>query len=614
MFSNLYNKIFHIKIQIDNLLNNSIPFNSNLTFNIIDAKTYFSRKYDIIKYVYYIQIFDSYSNSFLPSDLSLYYDLHIVCFSEITNSININSLPSIIDDKYFKCIEYSKLNEKIKLGIVIYNSKLDLRINRDFIYLYFSKKIFNYSYENDEIFDSSNINNKYSNLVSQINNNSSLIDTKRLKRLYISHPICELRSDILFVENKWKFMNIYNDYFCFCKGFNCLNLISRKCKYFFYLYLIDINSKIYRKTDFLLIDFVFKKYSADDVYPLYEEMIKQNLSAHYFTEKDDIIQKYCHNDIRCNLTVQVSEKKYKINDEFIEKHFTLILKLRQVLSAQRIDIHFINNIFYNIDYITYICVGHGVSFFKYYLYKKFYGPQNFDKLVLPNSNKLLSVAIKYGWKDENIIKMNLPRWSVLLHNVNSGGRIKSNSIFIMFTWRDIKKGKKLSDSYITNILNLLNNKYLINHLINNNLILYFSIHHQFLKYAKNFDNIKNIEYILEKDVADCLSKTNLVVSDFSSIIFDMIFRKKPYIIYIPDVYDKNLKKIYKPINYDVINKFISNEFQFENVFFDINKTVNKIIYYIDNEFKLDDNLLRFYEEFNFPNETLNDFINYLLKL
>lgn len=146
------------------------------------------------------------------------------------------------------------------------------------------------------------------------------------------------------------------------------------------------------------------------------------------------------------------------------------------------------------------------------------------------------------------------------------------------------------------------------------MILYFSIHHQFLKYAKKFDNIKNIEYILEKDVADCLSKTNLVVSDFSSIIFDMIFRKKPYIIYIPDAYDKNLKNIYKPINYDVINKFISNEFQFENVYFDINKTVNKIIYYIDNEFKLDDNLLRFYEEFNFPNETLNDFINYLLKL
>ena len=290
------------------------------------------------------------------------------------------------------------------------------------------------------------------------------------------------------------------------------------------------------------------------------------------------------------------------------------MKLRQVLSAQRIDINFINNIFYNIDYITYICVGHGVSYFKYYLYQKFYGPQNFDKLVLPNSDKLLSVAIKYGWKDENIIKMNLPRWSKLLNNIKSDGKIKTNSIFIMFTWREIKKGKKLSDYYITNILNLLNDKLLINHLINNKLILYFSIHHQFLKYANNFDNLKNIEFILEKDVAECLSKTNLVVSDFSSIIFDMIFRKKPYIIYIPDACDKDLKKIYKPINYDAINKFKSNEFQFENVFFDINKTVNKIIYYIDNGFKLDNNLLRFYEEFNFPNETLNNFIDYLLKL
>ena len=64
----------------------------------------------------------------------------------------------------------------------------------------------------------------------------------------------------------------------------------------------------------------------------------------------------------------------------------------------------------------------------------------------------------------------------------------------------------------------------------------------------------------------------------------------------------------------LFNKFKSNEFQFENVFFDINKTVNKIIYYIDNGFKLDNNLLRFYEEFNFPNETLNNFIDYLLKL
>ena len=294
---------------------------------------------------------------------------------------------------------------------------------------------------------------------------------------------------------------------------------------------------------------------------------------------------------------------------------TLILKLRQVLTAQRVDINFINNIFYNIDYITYICVGHGVTFFKYYLYKKFVGPQNFDKFVLPNSKKLISVALEYGWKNGDLIKMNLPRWSKYLNfnkSLDISAKIKSNSIFIMFTWRDIKKFRKVSNDYINNILNLLNNEMLINHLLENNLILYFSIHHQFSEYSNKFKNVKSIKYIEEKDVAEYLTKTNLVVSDFSSIIFDMIFRKKPYIIYIPDAKDKSINKIYKHVSYDVIKDFISNKFQFENVFFDLNSTINKIIYYIDNKFKLDRNLSKFYEEFNFKNESINDFINYLL--
>ena len=567
------------------------------------------------KISYHIQVFDSKSNPILPSDLTLYYNLHIVCFCEITNSININSLASVIEDKYFKCSEFYKFDENLKFGIVVYKNEIDDKINRDFISFYFSKKMFNNGYDNDDIFDSIKINNEYSFFRTQLNNRSSEIETRKLKKLYISKPICESKRNALFWENHWNFLNIYNEYFCFCKGFNCLNLISKKCKYFFYLYLIDINNKIYKKTDFLLIDFVFKKYSADDVYPVYEEMIKQNLSAHYFTEKEDIYEKYCHNNIHCNLIIRVDEKNYKINDIFLEKHLTLILKLRQVLTAQRVDINFINNIFYNIDYITYICVGHGVSFFKYYLYKKFYGPQNFDKFVLPNSKKLISVALEYGWKNGDLIKMNLPRWSKYLNfnkSLDISAKIKSNSIFIMFTWRDIKKFRKVSNDYINNILNLLNNEMLINHLLENNLILYFSIHHQFSEYSNKFKNVKSIKYIEEKDVAECLTKTNLVVSDFSSIIFDMIFRKKPYIIYIPDAKDKSINKIYKHVSYDVIKDFISNKFQFENVFFDLNSTINKIIYYIDNKFKLDRNLSKFYEEFNFKNESINDFINYLL--
>ena len=87
--------------------------------------------------------------------------------------------------------------------------------------------------------------------------------------------------------------------------------------------------------------------------------------------------------------------------------------------------------FFNIEYIIYICVGHGVSFFKYFLYKpnNCYGNNYFHKILIPPSKKLISVAINNGWKEENIIKINLPRWDKynnLYLNLNDDSSIICN--------------------------------------------------------------------------------------------------------------------------------------------------------------------------------------------
>ena len=252
------------------------------------------------------------------------------------------------------------------------------------------------------------------------------------------------------------------------------------------------------------------------------------------------------------------------------------------------------------------------------MYKKFYGAENFDKLLIPNSEKLISIILKYGWKDENLIKLNLPRWDKY-NNINKSsndfGKIKSKSIFIMFTWREIKYGKKISLFYINNILYLINNEELNNNLKNHNLTLYFTLHHKLLRYKNKFKFKYNIKYIEENDISECLSKTNLVVTDFSSIIFDIIYRKKPYIIYIPDAYDPLIRNNYKIRCYKLINNFRNNDFKFENIYFDINSTVDKINNYINNNFQLDYRLNKFYDEFNFTNGAIiKNFINYILKL
>ena len=69
-------------------------------------------------------------------------------------------------------------------------------------------------------------------------------------------------------------------------------------------------------------------------------------------------------------------------------------------------------------------------------------------------------------------------------------------------------------------------------------------------------------------------------------------------MYIPDGNDPNLKDIYSPGYYDVINGLKTGTTYFKNIFFDIEKAVDKVIYYIKNNFRLDDELIQFYKELN----------------
>ena len=152
----------------------------------------------------------------------------------------------------------------------------------------------------------------------------------------------------------------------------------------------------------------------------------------------------------------------------------------------------------------------------------------------------------------------------------------------------------------------------------NFIILYFSLHRFiYYKYKKIFENIikKNIQFIGQEQISECLTKTNLAVSDFSSIVFDLMYRKKPIIIYIPDANDPNIKNNYKEAYFQYIHSLKNGKMYFENNYVYLNETINKIIYYIKNNFKIDKRLQKLYNYFGFKVEnSINNFIHYLEKL
>ena len=107
----------------------------------------------------------------------------------------------------------------------------------------------------------------------------------------------------------------------------------------------------------------------------------------------------------------------------------------------------------------------------------------------------------------------------------------------------------------------------------------------------------------------------MIVSDFSSIIFDLIFRRKPFIIFIPDANDPQIKDIYTKDYYELIESMKNGTIEFMNKYFNINETINKIIYYINNDFNLEPKMLKFYDSFQLrKGNYINKFINYLNNL
>ena len=446
------NKRYHSKTKKGKNYNadNSINFSFNLT------SIRYSREIrnKIIKVKYLIGFYDLNKNFIVPSDLTLYYEYHVLCYNKnLNNNEIIISLADIYENKFYYCIEFFNKNENIIFGIILYKKSSEIKYYSIDFFTYKNKKYDNFIYNIMNDFNYSLINEKFNILTPKIHYNK-LDNSRRLKKSFIQKPLYSTKSNV-GKQNQWIFRNILNHYFCFCKGKNCLFYnIPQKCKYYFYLSIIDNNKYIYNKTEYLFGDFFFNNLSTDDVYPIFTKMMSQNYGVHYMTKIENIYENYCKNKSVCLTIIRDTF----IDGDFLEKYLTLILKLKSVISGS--EFYFIDNLFYNLDYITYISVGHGVSFFKHFLYSEYnyYGFKKYNKILIPPSERLISVAKHYGWKDKNIIKMNLPRWDN--YNKKKKQYVKNKNIFVMFTWRQMEEKKNISELYFENINGLLKKYYI----------------------------------------------------------------------------------------------------------------------------------------------------------
>ena len=58
--------------------------------------------------------------------------------------------------------------------------------------------------------------------------------------------------------------------------------------------------------------------SSDDAYPIFEEMIRRNISAHYMDEKISLYDKFCNREKFCLKIIPVVNKNIIIDGNFLE--------------------------------------------------------------------------------------------------------------------------------------------------------------------------------------------------------------------------------------------------------------------------------------------------------
>ena len=188
--------------------------------------------------------------------------------------------------------------------------------------------------------------------------------------------------------------------------------------------------------------------------------------------------------------------------------------------------------------IPFVFLQHGVIALK--RVDNFYGKgkKGGCNLFVVSTNKEKQTIIdNFEYEPDEVINTGLPRWDIL-EDKSQGKR----EILIMPTWRnwlDSVPDKAFEESdYFRHYMGLLNSVRLNNILEKYDLEINFYLHAKFQEYADNFKSISHRIHLIsfgEVAVNEMLMRCRMLITDYSSVCWDILYQDKPSIFYQFDI-------------------------------------------------------------------------------
>ncbi len=203
-----------------------------------------------------------------------------------------------------------------------------------------------------------------------------------------------------------------------------------------------------------------------------------------------------------------------------------------------------------------------------------------DLVIAPSEFEKQMIINDWGFAESEVVATGLARWDGLRDKTN---KIDYKQIFFMPTWRTWMDGIDNEDfkesEYFIKYNEFLSSKKLHKMLEENNIKLKFVIHPIFRKYIDLFQvttpNIDKIGF-LEAPMDEMIMRSSLMITDYSSVVWEMFYLKKPCVFI---QFDKD-----KYLEYEGAYMDLDNDL-FGDVTHNIDDLLTVIDHYIKNDFK-----------------------------
>ena len=187
-------------------------------------------------------------------------------------------------------------------------------------------------------------------------------------------------------------------------------------------------------------------------------------------------------------------------------------------------------------YVYLIFTQHGVNFFKdNFISQSAYSSFLFDKIMISNDFEKNLFMDRGCYEEKNLIRNGLFRWDL----VSADNAESEKSIFIYFTHRRyLRDIENIQESvYVKTITGLLRSERFTDLVKKHGYTVKVALHHTVLSVCGK-DILEGIEILSDAEIAEAKRKSAILITDYSSMCFEMWFQHKPVIFMnIPDSED-----------------------------------------------------------------------------